>query len=114
MERRYRVKPVKHKHQKSCKVAPSMEEPVLTRKLSGKLKMQEDILAKAPVLTSYGRYRLCIENYRSILEYREEQIRIQTKTGKISVQGRNLGIAYYRDECMCIIGEISSIQYIQE
>lgn len=112
MERKYRVKPVKHKHQKNKRVEPSNEEPVITRKLSGKLRMQEDILAKAPVLTSYGRYRLCIENYRSILEYKEEQIRIQTKTGKIAVEGKNLGIAYYRDECMCIVGEISSIHYI--
>ena len=34
------------------------------------------------------------------------------KTGKIAVQGKNLGIAYYRDECMCIVGEIDSIQYM--
>lgn len=112
MERKYRVKPVKHKHQKKEKVVASRGEPVLTRKLSGRLKIQEDILARAPVLTCYGKYRLCIENYRCILEYQEEQIRIQTKTGKIAVQGKNLGIAYYRDECMCIVGEIDSIQYM--
>lgn len=113
MGREYRVKPVKHKHHRREKVIPSSGEPVLTRKLSGKFRIQEDILAKAPVLTSYGKYRLCIENYRSILEYREDQIRIQTKTGKIVVQGSNLGIAYYRDECMCIVGEIQTIQYMQ-
>lgn len=112
MEKKYRVKPVKHKHQKKESATPSGREPVLTRKLSGKLRMQEDILARAPVLTSYGRYRLCIENYRSILEYQEEQIRVQTKTGKIAIKGKNLGIAYYRDECMCIVGEINSIHYI--
>lgn len=112
MEKKYRVRPVKHKHQKNRRATPSSQEPVITRKLSGKLRMQEDIIAKAPILTSYGRYRLCIENYRSILEYQEEQIRIQTKTGKIAVQGKHLGIAYYRDECMCIVGEINTIQYI--
>lgn len=111
MERAYRVKPVKHKHQKRMKAEPSSQEPVLSRKLSGKLKLQEDIIAKAPVLTSFGSYRVCIENYRSILEYQEDQIRIQTKTGKIRIQGKRLGIAYYRDECMCIVGEIHSIEY---
>ena len=111
MERKYRVKPVKHKHRKGCKPTPSHQDPVLTKKISGKLRIQENILGKAPVLTSYGKYRLCIENYRSILEYREEQIRIQTKLRKISVQGQHLVIAYYRDECMCIVGEISCIQY---
>ncbi len=111
MERKYRVKPVKHKHRKGCKATPSNQDPVLTRKISGKFKIQEDILVKAPILTSYGKYRLCIENYRSIIEYKEEQIRIQTKLGKISVKGKHLVIAYYRDECMCIVGEIDHIQY---
>lgn len=111
MERKYRVKPVKHKHRKGCKATPSNQDPVLAQKISGKLRIQENILVKAPVITSYGKYRLCIENYRSILEYREEQIRIQTKLGKITVQGQHLVIAYYRDECMCIVGEISCIQY---
>ncbi len=108
----YRVKPVKHKHQKKMKAEPSGAEPVITRKLSGKLRMQEDILAKAPVLTCYGKYRVCIENYRSILEYQEEKIRIQTKTCKIAIEGRHLAIAYYRDECMCVVGEIRAIQYL--
>ncbi len=111
MERRYRVKPVKHKHKKGCNATPSLQEPVLTRKISGKFRIQEDILAKAPIITSYGKYRLCVENYRSIIEYREEKIRIQTKLGKISISGKHLVIAYYRDECMCIVGEIEQIQY---
>jgi sporulation protein YqfC len=102
---------VKHKHQKKQKAQPSGENPVVSRKLWEKLKIQEDILTKAPVLTSFGRYRLCIENYRSILDYQENQIRIQTKAGKIHISGERLSIAYYRDECMCVVGEIHSIEY---
>ena len=88
-----------------------MQDPVLSGKISGVLNLSEDILAKAPVVTSFGRYRVCIENYRSILEYQEEQIRIQTKTGKIRIAGKRLGIAYYREDCMCVVGEIHSIEY---
>jgi sporulation protein YqfC len=111
MRREYRVKPVKHKHEKRMKTEPSMQDPVLSGKISGVLNLSEDILAKAPVVTSFGRYRVCIENYRSILEYQEEQIRIQTKTGKIRIAGKRLGIAYYREDCMCVVGEIHSIEY---
>lgn len=111
MERAYRTKPVKHKHHGRMKAEPSSKDPVLSRKLSGALRLQEDIIAKAPVLTSFGSYRVCIENYRSILEYQEEQIRIQTRTGKIKILGKRLGIAYYRDECMCVVGDIHSIEY---
>lgn len=111
MERKYRVRPVKHKHEKRMKATPSGQDPVISRKLSGVMRLPEDILVKAPVVTSYGRYRVCIENYRSILEYQEEQIRIQTKTGKIRIAGKCLGIVYYREECMCVVGEIHSIEY---
>ena len=111
MRREYRVKPLKHKHEKRMKTEPSMQDPVLSGKISGVLNLSEDILAQAPVVTSYGRYRVCIENYRSILEYQEEQIRIQTKTGKIRIAGKRLGIAYYREDCMCVVGEIHSIEY---
>ncbi len=111
MARGYRVKPVKHKHIKRMKAEPSAGEPTISGKFSGIMHMPEDILAKAPIVTCYGCYRVCIENYRNILEYQEGQIRIQTKTGKIRVEGKNLGIAYYREECMCIVGEIWSVEY---
>ena len=67
MRREYRVKPVKHKHVKRMKTEPSMQDPVLSGKISGVLNLSEDILAKAPVVTSFGRYRVCIEKYRSTL-----------------------------------------------
>lgn len=111
MNRAYRVKPVKHKHHKPEDTHSSQNAPVLTRKISGKLKVQEDILARAPILTCYGKYRICIENYRCILEYRDDQVRVQTKTGKITIAGQHLTIAYYMDESMCVLGEIASVTF---
>ena len=55
MERKYRVRPVKHKHEKRMKATPSGQDPVISRKLSGVMRLPEDILVKAPVVTSYGR-----------------------------------------------------------
>ncbi len=111
MERADHTKPAKHRHHGRMRAEPSLQEPVLSRKLSDTLRLQEDILARAPVLTSFGSHRVCIENYRSILEYQEEQIRIQTKIGKIQILGKRLGIAYYRNECMCVVGDIHTIEY---
>lgn len=111
MGRGYKVKPVKHKHQKKRDTNPSMDDPVIARRISGKLHIQEDIIAKAPILTSFGRHKICLENYRNILEYSEQQIKIQTKSGKILVRGNHLVIAYYRDDCMCVLGDITAIEY---
>ena len=101
----------KHTHQKKERVAPEAREPVITRVLTEKMKLSEDILSKAPVLMGYGNRRFCIENYSNIIEYTKERIRIQTKTGKIHILGKNLVIAYYRDDGMCVVGEVTSVEY---
>lgn len=101
----------KHAHQKKEKVSPEAREPVITRLLTEKLKLSEDMLSKAPILVGYGNRRFCIENYSNIIEYTKERIRIQTKTGKIYILGKNLVIAYYRDDGMCVVGEVTSVEY---
>lgn len=105
------VRPTKHKHSKKADCRPAYGEPQIARVISRKMKLSEDILAGAPIVTSYGRGRCIIENYRSIIEYTDSVIRVQTKAGKIHVAGKNLTIAYYRDDSMCIIGDIASIEY---
>lgn len=105
------VRPTKHKHSKKADCRPSYDEPKIARMISRKMKLPEDILEGAPIITNYGRGRCSIENYRNIIEYTETLIRIQTKMGKIHVIGKNLMIAYYRDDSMCIIGDICGIEY---
>lgn len=107
------IKIEKHSHSKKMDTRVSTGEPVLAEKLSRKLKLSEDILAKAPIVMGYGSHRFCIENYRNIIEYTEERIRIQTKTGRIHLVGEKLVIAYFRDDGMCVMGNISSVEYYE-
>ena len=100
-----------HKHHPKAHVKPADEEPKIASAISRKFQMSEDIIAGAPLLMGYGRGRLCIENYRNIIEYTDSLIRIQTKTGRIHIIGRNLVIAYFRDDGMCVVGEIGTIEY---
>ncbi len=111
MLRRDRDKPSVHKHNKKPAAKPSLGEPVIAERISRKLNMTEDIIAKAPVLTGYGRHRFCIENYRNIIEYTDWIIRIQTKICRIHIIGEKLVIAYFREDGMCVTGNINSIEY---
>lgn len=101
----------KHVHHKKEKAVPKTGEPVITRMLTEKLRLSEDVLSRAPILAGYGNRRFCIENYSNIIEYTKERIRIQTKTGRIHILGKNLVIAYYRDDGMCVVGEVTSVEY---
>ena len=49
--------------------------------------------------------------YKGILEYEKEYIRIQAKSCRILVRGKNLNISYYTNEEMKITGIIQSIEY---
>lgn len=101
----------KNKRVKKAPTKPEVREPVVSRRLSDKFDIPQNIIAKAPVILWYGNHRLCIENYRSIIEYTEELIKVQTKQQKIYVKGNRLVIAYFREDEMCILGNIDSVEY---
>ena len=101
----------KYRHVKKTSTKPEVREPIISRRLSDKFDIPEDIIAKAPVILGYGNHRLCIENYRSIIEYTDELIKVQTKQQKIYIRGNKLVIAYFREDEMCVLGNIDSIEY---
>lgn len=107
----HRRKRYDYAHQGKIPKKPSGEEPRIAESISRKLQLSEDVLASAPLLMGYGPHRLCLENYRHIIEYNDDMIRIQTKMGRIHVKGESLVIAYFRDDGMCIMGNISAIEY---
>ena len=76
-----------------------------------KLQLPKDITQGAFILTAIGSNEIYIENYKGILEYTSNCIRIQGKNTFIKVEGRNLIIDHYTEEDMMIKGQIFSIQY---
>ncbi len=76
-----------------------------------KLQLPKDITHGSFILTAIGNEELYIENYKGILEYNENCIRIQGKNTYILIEGRHLKIDHYTEEDMLIKGRIMSIQY---
>lgn len=56
-----------------------------------------------------GRNLLRIENYRSILQYSDKNIRVQAKKYQLSITGEKLLIRYYDKEEMEVIGIFHAI-----
>lgn len=70
-----------------------------------------DLAYGSVLLSVTGQNELLIENYRGILEYKDEHIRIQAKDCRILVVGKRLEIEYYTNEEMKIKGLIEQIIY---
>lgn len=79
--------------------------------LSNRLHLPADILAGAPIITATGRNELCLENYKGIIEFNSNLIRIQTKLCRICIEGKNLNILYFTEDEMKITGYINTIYY---
>ncbi|MCI9136211.1 MAG: sporulation protein [Lachnospiraceae bacterium] len=75
------------------------------------LELPIDIMYGAVIITATGRGQVLVENYKGIIEYTQEKIRLQTKTCQVTIQGTNLLVEYYTNEEMKITGCIQGILY---
>ena len=86
------------------------------------LRLPRDVMLGASILTLIGDTELLVENYRGILLFEENCIRLQGKNcrlqilqGKhtrIRIEGCCLKIVYYTNEDMKIAGKISGVRYL--
>lgn len=74
-------------------------------------ELPADLAYGSVLLSITGQNELLIENYRGILEYKEDHIRIQAKDCRILIIGKRLQVEYYTNEEMKIKGFIEQIIY---
>ena len=75
------------------------------------LELTRDIVYGSVIITAMGRNQVLIENYKGIIDYTREKIRLQTKNCQVSVVGKRLVVEYYTNEEMKITGLIQGILY---
>lgn len=88
-----------------------MNKTQLKQKISNAACMPKDVVLGIPIVTMYGNTELIIENYRGILEYSKEYIRIQTKIGSIHIHGKDLEIPMYSNCDTKITGWIDQVTF---
>ena len=75
------------------------------------LQVTSDISRGAVLLSVNGRQEAYIENYRGIVDYTDQLIRVQTRHCRLAVTGHRLRIDYYTGDEMKITGWIDEIRY---
>lgn len=58
-----------------------------------------------------GTKTLTVENYKNILDYKENLILIQGKTEDLKITGKNFLIEYFTQDSMQITGSIEKIEF---
>ena len=121
MEKRLKSTHKKYKKKDGQSIYKEFEQQAKTEKviakksfresLSERFKLPSDMLAGAPIIMSTGKHQLVLENYKGIIEYTGNLIRVQTKTCKICIEGKKLNIDYFTNDEMRISGNIEAIRY---
>lgn len=75
------------------------------------LELPKDLMYGDSIVTITGRREVLIENYKGILEYTGEYIKIQTENSKTDRLWKKLSIEYYTNEDMKVVGFVKSIEY---
>ena len=77
--------------------------------IANHLGISNNVAGEYPVIKAYGNKHVFIENYKNIIEYTDELIKVQSKEYRIEITGSDLNIIFYLEQDMRIDGLIRSI-----
>lgn len=85
----------------------------IKEKMSELFELPKDIVLNVPKLTMVGYGDLLIENFKGIIEYDTDRIRINTSCGIIKITGTGLGIKEITSEDLMVNGTITSLEFLR-
>ena len=65
-----------------------------------------------PKVTVFGSKRATVENYRCVVEYEKESVRVMTADFLLHFQGENMEIAVITDERLELEGKICRMEFL--
>ena len=98
--------PRKSKNKTSKKDKVSLKE-----KVSEVLELPKELILDIPKITLVGNKQLFLENYKGIIEYEDNQIRLKTHEGVIKLEGSDMVIKEITSEDIMVDGKISLIHF---
>ena len=84
----------------------------LRKNMTEALELPKEIMLNLPLISLVGREEVTIENYRGILEYSEEVVRIGTAAGVLCLKGNGLCLKQLSAECMVVTGTITGMEFL--
>ncbi|NLM44532.1 MAG: sporulation protein YqfC [Clostridiales bacterium] len=83
----------------------------IKEKISDALELPKDITLDIPKIVILGTDSVSIENHKGIISYKDNEVRINTGSGILTITGHKLAIKSIILEEIIIIGKIDSIGY---
>lgn len=84
----------------------------IKKKLVNVLELPKEIIFNLPLINIIGNEEINIENYKGVIEYNSENIRINTACGVLKINGKKLSFKQITAENILINGVIIKLEYI--
>lgn len=88
----------------------NMHRTGIKEKIINALELPKDLILDIPRITIVGDRDILLENYKNILEFSCEQIRVATGLGVIRISGENMQIREITCDNIAVSGEINGIE----
>jgi sporulation protein YqfC len=85
---------------------------IISKAMADFLEIPQDLVLDTPKITIIGRNELYLENHKGIIEYSTARMRINLSRGFLEIIGEQLEIQALMPDEMRVIGDISSIKYL--
>ena len=82
------------------------------REVTAALALPKEIVLNLPLITLYGNEELNLENYKGVVEYTAEVIRISTSKGILKIEGRGLLLKQVTSENISVTGGIVKVEFM--
>ncbi len=83
----------------------------MREKITELLELPKEIVLNIPRITMIGSSDMIVENYKGIIEYENNRIRLNTGSGPIAIKGSQLEIREITSEDIIISGDIKSLEF---
>ena len=84
----------------------------IRKNMTEALELPKEIMLNLPLISLIGREEVTIENYKGILEYSEETVRVGTAAGILCLSGKNLCLKQLSAECMVVTGTVTGMEFL--
>ena len=88
------------------------EAATVREKVAKMLEIPEEVVSDRPKITTVGRKEVFVENYRGIIAFTNEIVRINSNYGIITITGKNMKRREITNEDIIITGDIDNIDYV--
>lgn len=77
------------------------------------LELPREVVLDLPKITMVGLSNIMVENYKGIIEYDNNRIRLNTNSGIIKITGEKLVIREITSEDIIVEGRISQLDFLR-